>query len=794
MAVADTDVNIFDDTENSGNNGGGGGGGITEIESETLEVSKSGNKVNVNVDVYSSDGSVDVQLDTSDPNYPYWDLKVDIPPTPDLVTEEKDGLARALDKEIHDHSYANVAHRTPSSTAEDANEQLSSIDEQYSPKYGQMEQWLDPEMKLRTSRYETIPEWNLPISAEWSGACFDKVHGTFVVLDKAANGTAYGQLWVAVRQFGSNWDVIKPGLADESWRHIACSDNGVIIALSGNSSREIAISYDGGYTWKLSTLPSSQYWETVKARGDFFYFTSLNQIIVTNSDASTVVKSINRISGETEIYDSCFGNIEDENGYIIYAMFRLSLISGSRKILYEHSDNVQIKCTFISPSYDRIAQTIHPSNLINGIAYGSLVVAYSSFLRSSVVGVCGIGENPSDDGVLSEIDYSIDGHLTIGVDLFTYGDRENVNGYYYVCYDTITNITHIYDRRSTLFVDSSEKGEDHQFEGKFMNALMIEGNVLLFDGARVIADEHKGSNAILVNINTWEIVDINEQWKEVFTLQNDKQGLLANFGEGFDGVGIEKDYMKMEKVGDDPTPYVLETVHSDRTTEYANYPMYSIGGQSYDIVYCNVAISNMINNETQVYADEECTTVVGIVVSHGDNIHNPNNVTVLINGVNEVYDFSADKTPKALATTKAILDLKQEVENMANFGIQSKSISISQNGTITITPDDGKLLSEVEVNVDVQGGGDVGNAVYYRNNQSNPWISVAVTWSTDHYVATPATSPGFSVAITKDGNEPAADLSNIVSMFNWTSGTTFGIDALIPFSYDHGIAPIIISL
>lgn len=773
MAVADTDVNIFDDTENSGNNGGGGGGGITEIESETLEVSKSGNKAYVDVDIYSSDGSVDVQLDTSSPDHPYWDLKVDIPPTPDLVTEEEDGLARALDKEIHDHSYANVAHRTISEAADDANRNLSNQDSQYSPQYGQIEQWLDTKMKFRTHRYETIPSWNLPISAAWDSAVFDKKHGTFVVLDKAADSIAYGQLWVAVRTLGTSWEVKKPGLASENWRCIACSDVGVIIALSGNSSSEIAISTDGGYEWKLSTLPSAQYWTTVKSKGEFFYFTSWDHVLaaVMNIDGSGIsyTEKINRISGESMVYDSYFENFTYSFGNIAYTMYRISSFSGDRRIVYATNGSTSVCCTFTEVAYDRISNRIHRNGsiLINNAPYDSFLVAYSSFINGAKVGVCGSHDNPSQFYVLSETDYSIDGNSTMGIDLFIYGDYSNVNGYYYVCYDTVTNITHIYDRSATLFGDPSEKGEDHQFEGKFMNAMMIEGNILLFDGSRYGVDEHKGSNAILVNVRTWEIVDVNNYWREVFLLDTGKRGLLYSDGGGFEGVGTEEDYMKIEDVEDDYTQHVLKTVHSDRITEYANYPLYQVGSQTYDRVYCNVSIPNMINGETLVYSDEECTVNVGVVMDHSYNLHNPNNVLVRIDNRNEVYDFSSDKTPKALATTKAILDLKQEVDNMANFGIQSKSVSVSQNGVTTISADSGKLMNEVSVDVNVPSF-SFGTKVYKSTDGGTSWTQQTnITWNSSLYrfEINVSNQPNDIVCVTADGNPPAADYTNVVLFY-----------------------------
>ena len=87
------------------------------------------------------------------------------------------------------------------------------------------------------------------------------------------------------------------------------------------------------------------------------------------------------------------------------------------------------------------------------------------------------------------------------------------------------------------------------------------------------------------------------------------------------------------------------------------------------------------------------------------------------------------------------------------------------------------------------------NAVFFKANGSGAWVQVAVTWNTDHYECAPATNPGFIVALTTDGNEPAADMSNMNGYFQWTSGSSFGIVAIVLFtSTTNGDAPIHISI
>ena len=87
------------------------------------------------------------------------------------------------------------------------------------------------------------------------------------------------------------------------------------------------------------------------------------------------------------------------------------------------------------------------------------------------------------------------------------------------------------------------------------------------------------------------------------------------------------------------------------------------------------------------------------------------------------------------------------------------------------------------------------NAVFFKANGQGSWVQVTVTWNTDHYECAPATNPGFVVALTTDGNEPAADLSNVNGYFQWTSGSSFGIIVIVDYtSTTNGDAPIQISI
>lgn len=96
---------------------------------------------------------------------------------------------------------------------------------------------------------------------------------------------------------------------------------------------------------------------------------------------------------------------------------------------------------------------------------------------------------------------------------------------------------------------------------------------------------------------------------------------------------------------------------------------------------------------------------------------------------------------------------------------QTKTVSVTQNGQTTVTPDSGKTLSSVTINTSVSGGGvPVGNAVWYwQNGQSAPVQVTGISWnsSTGYFEKTINNNVNDIVMVTNDGNPPAQDLSNI---------------------------------
>lgn len=108
---------------------------------------------------------------------------------------------------------------------------------------------------------------------------------------------------------------------------------------------------------------------------------------------------------------------------------------------------------------------------------------------------------------------------------------------------------------------------------------------------------------------------------------------------------------------------------------------------------------------------------------------------------------------------------------------QTKSVTITANGTTTVTPDAGKTLSGVTIATTVAGGGGAptaGTAVWYwQNGQPAPVQVTGISWnsSNGYFEKTINNSPNDIVMVTVDGNPPAADLSNITLFYQCVSLT-----------------------
>ena len=96
---------------------------------------------------------------------------------------------------------------------------------------------------------------------------------------------------------------------------------------------------------------------------------------------------------------------------------------------------------------------------------------------------------------------------------------------------------------------------------------------------------------------------------------------------------------------------------------------------------------------------------------------------------------------------------------------QTKSVTITENGTTTITPDEGKTLSSVEVNTEVSGGtvvSAVGKSVYLYIDPLQEWDENSGNYHDDLWDFQFSNDEYRLIAVTTDGNIPRQDRQNVL--------------------------------
>ena len=116
---------------------------------------------------------------------------------------------------------------------------------------------------------------------------------------------------------------------------------------------------------------------------------------------------------------------------------------------------------------------------------------------------------------------------------------------------------------------------------------------------------------------------------------------------------------------------------------------------------------------------------------------------------------------------------------------QTKSVTITENGTTTITPDVGKTLASVTVNTEVRGAGSFGRGVYYyylSAGENIEWHKCeGVLVDEDTYSFEIPTDPAVYVEVTTDGNEPDGYDGNFFCGFSVDTPINFRVE----FDYEH---------
>lgn len=636
----------------------------------------------------------------------------------DLVTEHENGLARAFDKKVLDHSLHNVVPFGAHTDEDSAVQELTEVDRMYAPKMGQMLDWMDEDGNYHLSRYSYDPNFQLPVGSQWSSVVYDDVHDTICVLSFGANdsGLKEGDFFVCTRDVRGVWKQI--GFSSyETWFQLSYG-NGIIVAMSGNSSREFAVSRDGGFTWDFGVLPTENRYIRVRFISGKFYF-----ICGTGYYASQDMTNFDEFVNVTDLLD-----ITERDGGLVY-------LTGNTSQTIYYIDEAPIEGT------RKVFSGHKPFNAFYYVGNG-VYFAYCDF------GLYTTDNFNNKVSLLGLLDYDItpnDGNLAENhILLQTFSPLEEV---IMKKEDDLVKLYTLTSKissgasfvREFLFQPSQKsvywvENQDRVYYNYATHACIVREDYLFV----VVGGSRDGGNRSATNskeTSIWDCTDLSRTtiefnpWEEIPLITEKNEGIIFVKDKKV-GEVVLSDFLKLRE-------NTLETIHSDRYTEYQNYLLTRVSGGVEESVWCPVALDEIEDGTTSVYDDEGCTNVVGTIIEHDYNPNNPTDVEVSIDGNTYVYTFHTSKTPLSLATTKALIDSFNEIRRLlANYRV-GKSVYIVPAG------------------------------------QSTPVEVTGITYnsSTGSFEKTISNNIGDQIYVTTDGLPPQMDMSNICLFYTCVSAS-----------------------
>lgn len=566
------------------------------------------------------------------------------------VTENNAGLETALDKKLQNHSFNNViALSDKFASAQEASDHLRSLDGGFYPVRGQLMQYSDERGELHMMRYlgscQIRPDGT---TGRWGELVYDEKAKMFVMIEMKE-----GNLIVAKSSNGLWWDIQEHEESGyERWIMGASDPEKGIVFMSGNTSSELMYSKDGGFSWTKGHAPLSKAWVRVKfmrygaseQKSLFFIGCYSTQQYSTDSyifygddvtgpfekiDCDTILREHCGYSNLKNVCDFCVLNQDDSDSTsTVDKVFLWLDNSGGCHLTWTRdpegdSLNYRHICTLDLPSY--------VSNIDLTFKYGY------PFLLCYLAGWYNV--NDTRPAYIVGVDYTGD---ALRIDAAFEGTKSLLNtdyGLVQLCQTAVL----LDDEEITLPVDIASEGECLT-----SMAYNNDGLLMVVTGGHK-SDSLRGNYAFLIDLRTREVINAT-CWEEVLVGSAEVDGLLA--AQGGKIVPAKLSDRLNFKEGK------LDVDASDRYTAYQNYRLVSADTANQKELWSLVDLSEMVDDETIFYADEECTIEAGRCVTHSFNPNNPNDLIVYdFETESEAsYIFHSSKIPSGLATTKALIE------------------------------------------------------------------------------------------------------------------------------------------
>lgn len=560
-----------------------------------------------------------------------------------LVTEDENGIARAIDKKVTDKSMINsVILSAQFASAAEASKRLTEVsDGFYSPVHAQTMHWLDLNGNLHLSRYSEA----LGISGLdrkplcWLGGAVNE--NKVVVLNGVnKNNSDVGGMAYAISTDGIHW---KYGVATETverWLPIQYGD-GLFIANSGNSSQEYIVGTLQGpnqdsIQWSVfSNMPSGyhsvmQYcdgvWVVCGNQGGVAYSYDIyiydpyegtfNLLLnVNRGDVRTNVAGITLKVWDGKLY------ITDNYGLDIINLETMSLmatysISGyawydiikfeDSIYLYGRRQNGFVYLVTDSGLKQMVGGFPRSTNIVehNGYLFwlgnfgddGTTNIAYTNYFSIETTG----------QTMGAKID------TTCPIQLLPYGDDILViSGT--VMYNTVANSDFVYS---------------------------LKANTL------------RSARPTINNVNRWE---------EVPVLPTGNDSLIMRHDNDFKTVRLEQLILNDDTLKVDSSDEYLAPVG------YKCLPL----DPSEPTLYCPVPLADVTTDgNTELFEDPQCLYYYGSITNKSFNPNNPTEIEVTVwregSEVQLYYLITDTLYPDTIATTKAVMQLSKKL-NIADY-------------------------------------------------------------------------------------------------------------------------------
>lgn len=548
-----------------------------------------------------------------------------------LVTEDDNGLARAIDKQVLDKSFLNAnISDLKFNDAEAASSKLVQLsDGYYYPITGQTIHWKDINNKLHISRYYEA----LGITGTdqqpyvWLGGAVDE-NGVIVLNGIQSTSSDVGAMVYAVSTDGIHWKYGVATTTIERWWPIQYGD-GRWIATSGNDSSECIVGQyvDGDMVWSVYSNMQLQ---------------NHSQMFYVNSTWLLLAKS----SGVSNSY-RIYSYNPNTNDFILRKVV----------ILDEGINNV-VEYSTIRAWGDKI----YVSRPFSIEIFSAGFASYSSIVHDN---------------------YSYMDTIQLNNIVYLYTRIETTNRLYRISNDELVTIdtqipkaTNIIAHNQDLLYLTTENTSMAQFvyrrpsssydvQGSYVptnNPILLipyRDDILVVSGTLWFSSVIKTSDYVYSVKNDEQIglpgaanLNNDNRWEEIPVLPTGNNTLIMRYNNDFKAVQLEQLILN----GD-----TLKVDSSDEYITPAGYKCIPLNPSS-PTLYCPESLDMIVIGTSQVYTDPQCTDLYGIVTNKTFNPNNPTEIAVRATDNNILYyNISNNIYPDTVATSKAVMELGEEI-------------------------------------------------------------------------------------------------------------------------------------